>query len=179
MTRYVVLLRGINVGTARRIAMGPLREQLAARGHGAVRTHLTSGNVLLDSDLDEVGLAAEVRAAVLEGFGHDVPVVVRTVQELDALVAAGPHVEGDPSRYLVGFCDRTPDPDAVARVPAAGPDQGGWWLTGRELHLWCPDGVAAAGAVGGWPWDRLLGVLVTARNWRTVTRLTEPTRTHS
>lgn len=173
MSRYVVLLRGINVGRARRIAMGPLRELLEARGHSAVATHLTSGNVLLGSDLDEPALTADVRTAVLAGFGHDVPVVVRTAAEMAALVAAGPLTEGDPTRYLVGFCTVAPDPAAVHAVPAAEPGQGAWWVRGRELHLWCPDGVSADGSVGGWPWDRLLGGTTTARNWRTVARVAE------
>ncbi len=176
MTRYVVLLRGINVGRARRIGMGPLRELLADRGHGAVATHLQSGNVLLDSDLDADGLAADVHAAVQDGVGLDVPVVVRTAAELAEVVAGGQLVEGDPARYLVGFCDRVPDPAAVAAVPEAGPGQGNWWLRGREVHLWCPDGVLAPGAVGGWPWERLLGAGVTARNWRTVCRVDELAR---
>ncbi len=173
VTRHVVLLRGINVGKARRIAMGPLRELLTARGHGDVVTLLQSGNVLLDSDLDEPGLVAEVHAAVLEGFGFDVPVVVRTAAELTAVAAAGPLVDADPARYLVGFLDRAPDPVVVAAVPVAAAGQGGWWLRGRELHLTSPDGVLAPGAVGGWAWDRLLGGTVTARNWRTVTRVAE------
>ena len=50
-TRYVALLRGINVGKARQIGMPRLTEVLAARGHENVRTHLRSGNVVLDSPL--------------------------------------------------------------------------------------------------------------------------------
>ena len=64
-TRYVALLRGINVGKARQVDMPRLREVLGARGHGAVRTHLRSGNVVLDSELAESDLdyvAEQVRA---------------------------------------------------------------------------------------------------------------------
>jgi uncharacterized protein (DUF1697 family) len=174
VTRYVVLLRGINVGRAKRVGMGPLRELLTARGHRDVRTLLQSGNVVLSSDLDAEAVAADVHAAVAEGFGHDVAVVVRTAAELAVVVAAGPLLEDpavlDPARYLVTFLAGTPDPALAAAVPAAGPDEGGWWLRGRELHLWLPGGVLDT-PVGRWRWDRLLGVAGTARNWTTVQRV--------
>ncbi|MEI4273531.1 DUF1697 domain-containing protein [Klenkia sp. LSe6-5] len=175
MARSVVLLRGINVGRAKRIAMGPLREALTERGHRGVATHLQSGNVLLDTDLDDAALAADVHACVRERFGHEVDVVVRSAAELAAVVAAGPvalppGVELDPKRYLVTFLPAVPDPTAVAAVPEPGPDDGAWALVGRDLHLWLPDGVLDT-PVGGWRWDRLLGSPGTGRNWTTVERV--------
>ncbi|MCU1613494.1 MAG: uncharacterized protein JWO98_1034, partial [Frankiales bacterium] len=89
-TRYVALLRGINVGRARQLDMPELRETLTARGYDEVRTHLRSGNVLLDSALPEEKLAAELTAAIAEDFGMDVPVVVRSGHELAAVLALDP-----------------------------------------------------------------------------------------
>ena len=62
-TRYVALLRGINLGKARQVDMTRLREILTARGHGDVRTHLRSGNVVLTSPLGERKLATDLSAA--------------------------------------------------------------------------------------------------------------------
>ncbi|MCO7222358.1 DUF1697 domain-containing protein [Klenkia sp. PcliD-1-E] len=175
MERSVVLLRGINVGKAKRIGMGPLREALTARGYAEVATHLQSGNVVLGTDRGQEDLAADVRACIAEEFGHDVPVVVRSAAELADVVVAGPvalpaGTELDPARYLVTFLPVVPDAAAVAAVPAAGPGEGAWALRGRDLHLWLPDGVLAT-PVGGWAWDRLLGTTGTGRNWTTVTRV--------
>lgn len=175
VTRAVVLLRGINVGRAKRIGMGPLREALTARGHTDVATHLQSGNVVLGTDLDEPALAADVHTCVREEFGFEVDVVVRSAAELAAVVEGGPvalpaGVELDPKRYLVTFLPTVPEPAAVAAVPAAGPDDGAWSLVGRDLHLWLPDGVLDT-PVGGWRWDRLLGSPGTGRNWTTVQRV--------
>jgi len=183
VTRAVVLLRGINVGRAKRIGMGPLREALGARGYDDVVTHLQSGNVVLDTGggtdggFDEAALAADVHACIREAFGHEVDVVVRTAAELAAVVAAGPRalpagVELDPARYLVTFLPVVPDPAAVAAVPAAGPGEGAWAVAGRELHLWLPDGVLDT-PVGGWRWPRLLGCTGTGRNWTTVQRVAD------
>ncbi|WP_165640316.1 DUF1697 domain-containing protein [Klenkia brasiliensis] len=175
MARSVVLLRGINVGKAKRIAMGPLREVLAARGYGAVTTHLSSGNVVLETDRVEADLAADVHACIAAEFGHDVAVVVRSAAELADVVTAGPvalpaGTELDPARYLVTFLPAVPAPGRVTAVPAAGPGDGAWALRGRDLHLWLPDGVLGT-PVGGWAWDRLLGTTGTGRNWTTVTRV--------
>jgi uncharacterized protein (DUF1697 family) len=171
-TRYVALLRGINVGRARQVDMLRLREALTARGHAGVRTHLRSGNVVLDSAMDEAQLAADVTAAVEEEFGFDVPVVVRTGTELAAVVAGDPFatVASHPARYLVTFLPEPPAPDRVDALPPA--DGGEYLVRGRELYLWLPDGVLTT-PVGTWKWDRLLGVPGTARNWNTVVKLAE------
>ncbi|MGY1914128.1 DUF1697 domain-containing protein [Blastococcus sp. SYSU DS0973] len=174
-TRYVALLRAINLGVTRRVAMPRLREVLTDRGYGAVRTHLASGNLLLDSPLAEADLAAELTKAIGEEFGLDVPVVVRTADELAAVLAADPlgHVATDPSRYSVTFFPEPLQPERVAALPPG--DGGDYVVRGRELYLWLPDGMQH-GPMGGWTWDRLLGAAGTNRNWNTVRKLVELTR---
>jgi uncharacterized protein (DUF1697 family) len=170
-TRYVALLRGINVGRAHQVDMPRLREVLAARGHGEVRTHLRSGNVVLDSPLPETELAADLAAAIEAEFGFAVPVIVRTGAEIAAVVAGDPFatVATDPARYLVTFMAEAPD---RARVDALPPPEGGgeYLVRGRELYLWLPDGIAGT-PLASWKWDTLLGRPGTARNWNTVTKL--------
>jgi uncharacterized protein (DUF1697 family) len=171
-TRYVALLRGINVGKARQVDMPRLRESLTARGHEEVRTHLRSGNVILDSPLSEPELAADVSAAIEQEFGFDVPVVVRTGTQMAAVVTGDPFatVATDPARYLVTFLPEPPPQDLVDALPAA--EAGEYLVRERELYLWLPDGIAGT-ALASWKWDRLLGVPGTARNWNTVRRLAE------
>jgi uncharacterized protein (DUF1697 family) len=175
VTRYVALLRGINVGKARQVDMPGLREGLAARGYGDVRTHLRSGNVLLDSRLDEERLTRELAAAIEELSGFPVPVVLRTAAELADVLARDPLGDRatDPARYSVTFLPGAPAPEKVAELPPA--DGGEYVLDGRELFLWLPDGMSRS-PMGAWPWDRLLGVSGTNRNWNTVATLVEMTR---
>ncbi|RBY94714.1 DUF1697 domain-containing protein [Blastococcus sp. TBT05-19] len=174
-TRYVALLRAVNLGATRRVPMPRLRELLTERGYGAVRTHLASGNVLLDSALPEAELAADLTEAIQEEFALDVPVVLRTAAELAEVHAADPlgNLVTDPSRYSVTFFPEAPDPDRVAAAPKA--EGGGSVLRGRELYLWLPDGFRNSG-VGAVKWDQVLGVAGTNRNWNTVTKLVELTR---
>jgi uncharacterized protein (DUF1697 family) len=170
VTRYVALLRGINVGKAHQVDMPKLRADLTDRGYGAVRTHLRSGNVLLDSALAEEELAAELAKAIEEDVGFPVPVVLRTAAELADVVARDPLGDRatDPARYSVTFLPAPPAPDLVAALPPA--DGGEYVVDGRELFLWLPDGMARS-PMGAWPWGRLLGVTGTNRNWNTVAKL--------
>jgi uncharacterized protein (DUF1697 family) len=172
-TRYVALLRGINLGKARQVDMPRLREVLTRRGHDDVRTHLRSGNVVLTSALGEAALAEDLSAAIEEEFGFPVPVVVRSGAEVAAVVTGDPFatVATDPARYLVTFLPAAPDP---ARVDALPPAEGGgdYLVRGRELYLWLPDGVLKT-PLNSWNWDKLLGQSGTARNWNTVRKLAQ------
>jgi uncharacterized protein (DUF1697 family) len=169
--RYVALLRGINLGRARQVDMPRLREILGARGHGDVRTHLRSGNVVLDSALPERELTADLEKAIEAEFGFAVPVVVRTGAEMGAVVAGDPFatVATDPAQYLVTFMAEAPEP---ARVDALPPPEGGgeYLVRGRELYLWLPEGIQRT-PLASWKWDTLLGRPGTSRNWNTVTKL--------
>jgi uncharacterized protein (DUF1697 family) len=172
-TRWVALLRGINVGRARQIGMPRLAELLTDRGHANVRTLLRSGNVVLDSPLSEAELVADLEKAIEEEFGWAVPVVVRTGKELAAVIAGDPFatLATDPARYLVTFLPEPPAQDLVDALP---PVEGGgeYLIRGRELYLWLPEGIANT-PLGAWKWDRLLGVAGTGRNWNTVLKLGE------
>jgi uncharacterized protein (DUF1697 family) len=173
--RYVALLRGINVGSSRRIPMPRLREVLADRGYGEVRTLIASGNVVVDSPLPEDELALDLTKAIEEEFGFDVPVVVRTGEELAAVLTGDPFgdVATDLSRYSVTFLPEPPPADRVKELPPA--EDGQYAVRGRELYLWLPDGMAVS-PMGKWPWDRLLGVAGTNRNWNTVSKLVDLAR---
>ena len=171
MSTYVALLRGINLGKARQVGMPRLRELLADRGHEDVRTHLRSGNVVLRSPMREAELAADLSSAIEAEFGFPVPVVVRTGEEMAAVVRGDPFatVATDPARYLVTFLPDAPDPARIDALPKH-EGRGEFLVRGRELYVWLPDGVQGT-PLASWKWDDLLGRPGTARNWNTVTKL--------
>ena len=85
MTRYVALLRGVNVGTTR-LAMADLRRIVTDLGHEAVETYLQSGNVAFGSTVrDAEKLAAGIERALADELGLTVPVLVRSGRELAAV----------------------------------------------------------------------------------------------
>src|SRR5262245_51458503 len=90
-TRYVALLRGINVGRAKPVGMAELKATVEALGFDDVRTLLRSGNVVFAGKAAaSPTVAARLEAAIEERFAMKVGVVVRTADELAAAVAANP-----------------------------------------------------------------------------------------
>ena len=170
----IVLLRGINIGSRNRIAMPALREALADAGFDDVRTYLQSGNVVLSSRTAPATVARKCEAAIADGFGLDVDVVVRTRDELAKVVRRNPlgDVATDPKRYQVSFLAAAVDREVVRKLEALAVGDERLVASGRELYAWHPRGVARSklwAALAG----RGLGVTATARNWTTVTKLLE------
>jgi uncharacterized protein (DUF1697 family) len=172
LTDCVALLRGVNVGRAKRVAMADLRAMVEGLGHENVRTVLNSGNVLFRSrSADTARIAGAIAAGIEGSFGFSAAVVVITAAELEAIVAEDllRALAHDPSRYLVAF---VPDPAALAK---AGPLAAGAWapeaiaIGARAAYLWCANGVADSKLAA--ELTRRTGGAVTARNWATVLKL--------
>jgi len=170
--RQIVLLRGINIGPRNRIAMPALRELLSAAGFAGVRTYLQSGNVVLCSDARPQELARESERQILEAFGLQIEVVVRTRDELAAVVERDPlgEVAVNPKRYQVSFLSEELDAEIVGGLAALAAPTERFVALGRELYAWHPEGVARSKLSAGLARPGL-GVTATARNWTTVTSL--------
>jgi uncharacterized protein (DUF1697 family) len=170
--RQILLLRGVNVGGRNRVAMAELSRLLEARGMRDVRTYLQSGNVVVLSDSPAGELVEVCRRALAHGFGLDVDVLVRSRDELAAVIARNPLalVALEPKRYLVSFLREQLDAHTLSELQAlaAGGEQ--LVASGRELYAWLPGGVARSRL-----WAALaspeLPTPATARNWSTVTKL--------
>src|SRR3989442_3526921 len=102
MARQIALLRGVNVGGNKRVEMARLRALLEELGYRDVRTYVNSGNVVFSGPRrSEEHLEAEIA----QTFGFEVPVVLRTRDELADVVQANPlrDVASDPAKHLVAF----------------------------------------------------------------------------
>lgn len=170
--RFVALLRGINVGRNKRVAMADLRALLAGLGYGEVQTYLNSGNALFTSDSDAASVAAAIEQALVRDLRVESRVVVRTAADLAAIVAANPlrEIAADPAKHLVGFLGGEPDLARAEKIAALDilPDR--VILAGRELYLWYSAGVLTS-PLSKVAWEKLLGVTVTMRNWNTAAQL--------
>jgi uncharacterized protein (DUF1697 family) len=172
MGRRIVLLRGINLGANRRIAMPELRELFRQSGFDDVETYVQSGNLVLSSDLDPAALEQRSERLIGERFGFEVPVLARTREELTAVVERNPlgDIASDPKRYQVSFLAGELDAQVVDGLAAVAKPSERVVAVGRELYAWHPEGVARSKL-----WTKLagpgLGVKATARNWSTVTTL--------
>ncbi len=175
MARLVLLLRGINVGSAKQVGMADLKALLESVGGWAdVRTHLRSGNVVVTvpAEAGPDAVARDAERLIAGRFGFSVDVVARTADELAATIDADPlgDVADNPSRQMVAFLDVEPAGGLLDALRAAESAPERFAVVGRDVHLWLPDGVT------GSPLAKVLtpkkvGGTVTVRNWTTVTKL--------
>ncbi len=178
MSRYVALLRGINIGAKKRIAMADLKALVEGLGCTGVATYVNSGNVVFNSGSgDETTLAESIEAALMARHGLDVPVAVRSGPELAAIVAANPFPEhaNQPKTLHVSFLSEEPAADLVEALARVERGEDDYRVVGRNVYLHYPNGMSGAVfMVNGL--DRALAVTSTSRNWRTVLKLADMTR---
>ena len=174
MARHAVLLRGINLGPHNRVSMPELRAALGKAGFADVQTYLQSGNVVLSSGDSSKHVAATCERVIADRFGLEIAVVARGRAELAAVVKRDPipGAAADPKRYQVSFLSAGLGSDVVRRLEEAAAPGERLVVDGREVYAWHPSGVARSRL-----WALLagkgLGVVVTSRNWTTVTKLLE------
>ncbi|WP_374581999.1 DUF1697 domain-containing protein [Pseudoduganella sp.] len=171
--RLVALLRGINTGRAKRIAMADLRQVLAEMGFSDVRTLLNSGNVVFDcSPAEAADCAARIQDALVLKLGVPAKVTVIDAAQLAEIVAQNSlqGVASDHSRLVVGVLSK-PEEDRCKLEPLAHLSwQPEAFALGRHAaYIWCPDGVLASRAAAAM--GKALGDAVTSRSWTTISKL--------
>jgi len=169
-TTYIALLRGINVGGNHKLPMTDLRTMVAEVGARSVRTYIQSGNVVFDHDSDTpASLEAELARSITASAGFAVPVTLRTAEELSTIFAGAPFPTSEPTQLHVSFLDQPPPTGAFATVDRAAFAPEDFALSGRDLYLYLPGGMARTKL------PRALGLYTTlaatTRNWRTVMSL--------
>ncbi len=117
-------------------------------------------------------MARRIEGLIAEHFGFEVPVVVRTRDELAAVVALNPlgDVAENPKRYQVTFLESELPAEAATRLESLRVEPERLVIAGRELYTWHPEGIARS-KLWARTADKSLGVVATARNWTTVTTL--------
>jgi uncharacterized protein (DUF1697 family) len=174
MSVQVALLRGINVGSHNRIAMTDLRELLASLGYSDARTLVQSGNIVLTATLSSEQLGLELEREIAGKLGVETPVIVRTREELGAVVALDPlgDIADEHKLYQVSFLSAEPDPQALVNIAEVDVAPERFVHAGREIYAWHPDGIHSS-QLARLLTDKRLGVTATARNWKTTTKLLE------
>lgn len=177
---YVALFRGLNVGGKNSVKMADLTQCLMQLGLLGVRTYVQSGNAVFASELDERTLAARIQTAFADRFGFESHVMVRSADEMRALVERLPFsadetaeaeaAETQAEHLYVYFVENAPTPDDVALLCADDASGDQLFADDRALYLLCRQSVRTsklASRLG-----RKLGPS-TARNWNTVQKLCE------
>jgi uncharacterized protein (DUF1697 family) len=166
---YISLLRGINVGGNKIIAMSDLRALYESLGFQDVETLLQSGNVVFRAAKAD---ARKIEAAIQKKFGMDVTVILRTHHDLVEIIRRNPFEKRgvEPGKLVVVFLSDEPNAAAARALTEsyAGPEEA--HVTGREMYVYYPDGQGRSKFTHTLI-EKTLGVSGTARNWNTVKKL--------
>jgi uncharacterized protein (DUF1697 family) len=169
MKTSVALLRGVNVG-GHQIGMAGLADLFRGAGCEDVTTYLRSGNVLFRHVKADEALIADLEKRMKAEYGFAVPVILRHEDEWQAILDANPYPTDDPTKVHVVFLDQEPPAKALDGVDRARFEPEAFELAGREIYLHLPNGMGRSKLP---PAVAIKGVVGTARNWRSVTRLAE------
>ena len=170
MTRWVLLLRAVNLGPRNKLAMADLRRVLTDLGYGDVTTYLNSGNATFTSNKrSAAALAAEVERALAGQLGLTVRVCVRTTDDIAAAVAAVP---ADLEGYVVvtALFDK---PETAALQAVLDRDWSPDAVRGNEqwLYLCFPPKTMHSSKLQNSLLERLLGVRCTGRTPQTLHKI--------
>jgi len=164
-TRYVALLRGVNVGGANILPMKDLANLFTQAGCRNVATFIQSGNVVFDGNAK----AGDTVCSMIEAaFGFKTTIILRTLPEMRHIANSNPYKDVEHSHVV--FLASEPAPALIAQLypNRSAPDQ--FTVLGREIYLHMPNGMGRTKLTNAW-FDSKLKTVSTVRNWRTVLKL--------
>lgn len=174
---HIALLRGVNLG-ARRLPMKDLLGMFEDAGCTDVRTYIQSGNVVFRA---APALARRVPTlisrAISERFGYEAPIVLRTAAELEDVARNHPFLKeaADTKSLHVAFLQDRPGKSRIAELDPERSPPDRFVVRGREVYLHCPNGVGRSKLTMPY-FDAKLRTISTMRNWNTVLKLLELSR---
>lgn len=176
MTMRIALLRGVNVGGNRKVAMADLKAMVEVLGFTAVKTLLQSGNVVFEAgDRSDAELETLLEREAETRLGLDTKFIVRGPKAWRAMIDANPlpdEAEREPSRFLVNVAREVVTPEQLAAVRAVATPGEKVEAVDRCVYIFFGDGIAdsKAALVFG---RKSLGLTATGRNWNTVRKIAE------
>ena len=138
-------------------------------------TFIQSGNVIFNSDKDitSADIALEIEKAINAKYGYDVPVMIRTIHEMNSIIKSNPYLaepEFDPAKMAVIFLHDKPTDLQIQKVADVNYPPDKFKITGKEIYTFCPNGFGRTKIYTNF-FENKMKVTGTARNWKTITTL--------
>lgn len=170
---YVALLRGINVGGKNNLPMKDLLDLFVQAGCRDAHAYIQSGNVIFRADPDVVApLPGVITAQIAERFGYQVPVLLRTAEEIGDAIRHNPFVAAgaaEETLHVLFLADR-PSAASVDRLDPDRSPPDAFIARGQVIYLRLPNGAGRTKLTNTY-FNTKLATISTGRNWRTVTTL--------
>jgi uncharacterized protein (DUF1697 family) len=176
MKTYLALLRGINVSGHKMIKMEALKKALEAIGFSNVVTYIQSGNVFVDSEEESAAkVGFQIKQEIFKSFGHDVPVIMVTKEELQACLDRNNFLNDtdvDLKKLYVSFISSELPDNMITQLNLnfIKPDK--IQLDGNRIYLKYDVSPAKTRLDNKWI-EKSMNVVSTTRNWNTVNKLLE------
>lgn len=180
METYIGLLRGINVSGQKLIKMDQLRNSLSKLGYDNIQTYIQSGNIVFESDeKDQQKLQQDIHDNILDTFGFDVPVLIRSKKQWRETFENNPYLNEsneDITKLYVTLLEQEPTDENFEQLKEfhSGPEE--FMKVGLNLYIFYSNG-AGKSKLDHNTIERKLKVTATSRNWKTTTRLMEMVNT--
>lgn len=169
VTVHIALLRAVNLGSHNKVAMGDLRKMATDLGFEDVRTLLQGGNLVFRSSETGAELERLLETTARKELGLDTDFIVRTAAQWKKIVAGNPfpkEARSDPGHLVLMACKEAPG----SSLKISGAKSEIVKPKGKEIYIVYPDGIGVSRL-------KLTGFVGTGRNWNTVLKLAEATRT--
>lgn len=171
---YIAFLRGVNVSGQKLIKMAELKALFEKWGYKNVRTYIQSGNVVFElPKVKNETLAKKIESQLEKALGYDVTVVVRTPDEIKAIIAAYPFSKiknHDTYRLHVAFLSAEPEKTNTKELESLSSTDEMFKVTGNNVYLIYrqdfPNTLAGKNIL-----EKKLKVRATVRNWNTVNKI--------
>jgi uncharacterized protein (DUF1697 family) len=174
MKVYVALFRGINVGGKNALPMKELVSILEDLGGRNVRTYIQSGNAAFVSpEKDTLRLSNKIRREIKKRCGFEPHVLLLEVDDIERAIRKNPFPEAvtDPKVLHAGFLASVPEKPNLKALESLKSDSERYQLIDKVFYLHAPEGIGRSKLAA--KVEKLLGVPMTDRNWRTVCTLRE------
>lgn len=174
MNSYVALFRGINVGGNGSLPMKDLAAILEELGARKVKTYIQSGNAVFESaEKDLARFSQLLSAEIMKRRGFEPHVQIFTLERLAKAIAENPFPEAviDPSNLHLGFLAVSSKNPDLNKLSGLKKESERFQLTEQVFYLHAPEGVGRSKLAASC--EKLLGVPMTDRNWRTVCKIME------
>jgi uncharacterized protein (DUF1697 family) len=175
MSVFATFLRGVNMAGHCKIKMTDLSKLYRQLGYTDAVTYIQSGNIVLSSQESSEMIATKIEKGIMEEFGYTVPVMIRSIGEIDKIYRLNPFIsekDFDPAKSSVIFLNSEPDQIQISRVAGVDYPPDRFCIIGKEIFIYCPNGFGRTKLYTNF-FEARMKVTGTARNWKTISAIIE------
>jgi uncharacterized protein (DUF1697 family) len=176
MTKFVALLRGINVSGQKQIKMPDLKSLFEDLNFTKVQTYIQSGNVIFESNTDDIkSLGGKIEQKIKEELSFDVKIILKTCAELEYILNNDPFLKKqktNPDSVYVTFLSEEPSSINIKKLREVNYNPEEYFIDSKTIYVFLPNGYGRAKLNNNF-FESKLKILATTRNWKTVNKLFE------